>query len=95
MKKVNKDPFSNGTEYMFWDSENCERCIKGSHLKKDENEYTKIRCAVQRDIFTRMGSNEPISQRTIDATSQAICPYRITERKPRKPNADRKQYELF
>lgn len=79
MKKVNQDPFSNGTEFMIWDEENCCKCIKNSHIKKDLIGYTKIRCAIQRDILTRMGSNEPIAQRTIDVCSKRICSFRKTE----------------
>ena len=84
MKKVGKDPFSNGTEFMMWNERNCERCIKNSHLKKDLTNYTKIRCAIQRDILTRMGSDEPIAQRTIDACEKSVCPHIKTEWPKRK-----------
>lgn len=30
MKKADKDPFSNGTEEMMFETENCDKCIKGS-----------------------------------------------------------------
>lgn len=91
MTKVNIDPFSNGTEYMMWESRNCDRCWKSSKLKKEgdtsyEDEYTKIRCAIQRDIFTRMGSNEPIAQRTIDVCRMRDCPYREEKRKRYEKN---------
>ena len=76
MKLVDQDPFSNGTEYMAWDEWNCERCIKNSRLKKDQMSYTKIRCSIQRDIFTRMCGNEPIKQKTIDICEMRDCPYR-------------------
>ena len=86
MSKVNQDPFSNGTEYMMFEDRNCNRCWKSSHLRKEgdtryEDEYTVIRCAIQRDIFTRMGSNEPISQRTIDICRSGVCPFRQDKRK--------------
>lgn len=85
MAKVDKDPFSNGTEYMFWEERNCDRCYKSSHIKAgsdpDYPQFTPITCAIQRDIFTRMGANEPISQRTIDACQKADCPYRKEKRK--------------
>ncbi|MBO7510652.1 MAG: hypothetical protein J6T35_05650 [Bacteroidales bacterium] len=71
---------------MLWYDHNCDRCWKSSRLKKEgdtkyEDEYTKIICAIQRDIFTRMYSIEPISQRTIDACHKADCPYRQEKRK--------------
>lgn len=91
MKKVNKDPFSNGTEYMMFEERCCENCIKHSHLRREgdtkyEDEYTKIVCSIERDIFIRMGSDEPINQRTIDVCFDFIelgkyCPYMKTERK--------------
>ena len=96
MKKVDKDPFSNGTEHMMFEERCCDQCIKHSRLKKEgdtmnDNEYTKIVCSIERDIFTRMGCNEPINQRTIDICFDFImhgklCPYMKTERKkyPRK-----------
>ena len=80
-KKVDKDPFSNGSEYAYWDDRNCQRCVKASRYTGRENcdgtdEYTRCRCAIQRDIFTRMCGSEPISQRTIDACKHYDCPYR-------------------
>lgn len=81
MKKVNIDPFSNGTAYDRWDARNCQHCIKASRYKGEntygEDDYTKCRCSIQRDIFTRMYSNEPISQRTIDVCNKTDCPYRL------------------
>lgn len=80
MAKVNIDPFSNGTEFDVWYERNCERCVKASRYKGEniygEDEYTKCRCAIQRDIFTRMYSYEPISQRAIDVCRMLDCPYR-------------------
>jgi hypothetical protein len=91
MKKVNKDPFSNGTEHMRFEDLCCNNCIKHSRLKKEgdtkyEDEYTKIVCSIERDIFIRMWSDEPINQRTIDVCYDftmhgKLCPYMKTERK--------------
>ena len=92
MQKVNKDPFSNGTEFDFWFSRNCERCIKDSHLTKDQTGYTKIKCAIQRDIFTRMYSDEPIAKRTIDICSMSECPYR-KEEWPKRKKTDKHKNE--
>lgn len=92
MTKVNRDPFSNGTDFDYWNERNCERCIKASRCKKetkDGQEYTNCRCSIQRDIFIRMMCNEPISQRTIDVCNMNDCPYRkehypAQKRKPKK-----------
>lgn len=87
MKKVDKDPFSNGTEYSIWEERNCDRCWKSSHIKNNSDpdypDYTPITCAIQRDIFTRMVSDKtPISQRTIDICQKPDCPFR-QERRPK------------
>ena len=79
---IDRDPFSNGTEFDSWTSRNCDRCIKASVMKADGS-YTKVRCAVQRDIFARMYSDRPISQRSYDACQKLMCPYSVTVRKPR------------
>lgn len=95
MKKVDKDPFSNGTEHMRWEERNCNRCWKSSRLKDNEKEYTKVKCAIQRDIFTRMYSNEPISQRTIDVCRMRDCPYRKENRpKYEKHKNEPKLFEI-
>ena len=95
MKKVNQDPFSNGTEFMDWDERNCQQCIKGSRMKKysdpDYPDYTPLRCAIQRDIFVRMVSDkQPISQRSYDACQNADCPYR-KEKWPKKARYTQKE----
>ena len=104
MKKVNKDPFSNGTQDMMFEECCCENCIKHSHMKKEgdtkyEDEYTKIVCSIERDIFIRMGCNEPINQRTVDVCYDFVmhgklCPYMKTERK-KYQKKDKQQTELF
>lgn len=93
MKKVNKDPFSNGAGHMMFECQCCSKCIKYSwydekrdrFVNADENNQPN-RCAIQRDIITRMACNEPINERTVeicrDFTLHGIpCPYMKTERK--------------
>jgi len=105
MKKVNKDPFSNGTEYMRFEDLCCNKCVKHSHMKKEgdtmyEDEYTKIVCSIERDIITRMMSNESINQRTVDVCYDFVmhgklCPYMKTERKKyQKKNKQQTELEL-
>ena len=84
MKKVDQDPFSNGTEYMRFEELNCDHCWKSSRYKGENSageEYTKVICAIQRDIFTRMWSKEPIAQRTIDICRSFKCTYKQEKRK--------------
>ena len=92
MKKlVDKDPFSNGTEFMVWEERNCDKCIKSSQ-PKDDFRYTNAdenmmpKCSIQRDIVTRMFCNDPIKQETVDICKEfvlhgTLCPYMKTERK--------------
>ena len=95
MKLIDRDPFSNGTEHMRWEELNCDHCWKSSRLKDNEKEYTKVKCAIQRDIFTRMMSNQPISQRTIDICSHADCPYRQEQRPTKRYEKYKNDPKLF
>ena len=86
MRKVNKDPFSNGTELMMFFEYNCDRCVKQSKYDEKKDKYTQYRCAIQREIELRMYSNEPIRQKTVQICDDYIlrgklCPYLKTERK--------------
>ena len=77
MKKVNQDPFSNGEEFRWWSARNCDKCIKSPKMVvSDLVAYTKCRCAIYHDIETRMVSDEPIAQRTIDICRKNDCPFR-------------------
>lgn len=80
LKLVDKDPFSNGTEHGIWTTRNCDRCVKSAHYRGEDvcgmDMYTKCRCSIYRDIGTRMFSNEPIAQRTIDICQKRDCPFR-------------------
>lgn len=92
MKKINKDPFSNGTEHAMFEYQCCDKCIKSSQMREngtftnaDENNLPN-KCAVQRDIMLRMVSNIPVNERTIKICHDFImkgtlCPYMKTERK--------------
>ena len=96
MKKlIDKDPFSNGFEYILFESNNCDLCIKSSEPRDggdgllkyiNEREDGLPKCSIQRDIVTRMYCNEPIKQETVDICNNYIlhgtlCPYRKTQRK--------------
>lgn len=104
MKKVNKDPFSNGTEHLSFETYNCDKCIKSSVLKKDQISYTNAdennmpKCSIQRDIVTRMDCDEPINEQTVTICNDftvhgKLCPYMKTERK-KYQKKDKQQTEL-
>lgn len=103
-KLINKDPFSNGTEFMMFEAQNCDRCFKSSEIKEDGT-YTNAgpdnmpRCSIQRDIVMRMGCNDPIKEETVKICHDfvlkgTLCPYIRTERK-RRPKRVENQTELF
>lgn len=92
MKKVNKDPFSNGSEHMMFEERCCNKCIKASQPRQDgsftnsDKDNMPNRCAIQRDIVTRMYCNEAINERTVQICHDFVmkgelCPYMKTERK--------------
>lgn len=106
MKKINKNPFSNGDEHLRFKEANCDGCIKSSRLKRSgdtkyEDEYTRVVCAIQRDIFTRMWCDEEINERTVRVCRAFVlygtpCPYRKTERKRySNKRTDKRQLKLF
>lgn len=95
MKKVNQDPFSNGSEHCDFEAYCCDKCVKSSEPRDggdglvkytNEREDGMPKCSIQRDIVTRMFCDKPINQRTIDICKDFIlhgvlCPYMQTERK--------------
>lgn len=92
MKKVNQDPFSNGSDHRAFEFYCCDKCIKSSEPREEGTRYTNAdennmpKCSIQRDIVLRMFSNEPIKQKTIDICRDFVlhgelCPYMKTERK--------------
>ena len=107
-KKVNQDPFSNGSDHRAFVAFNCDRCIKSSQPRDggdglvkyiNEREDGMPRCSIQRDIMTRMFSNEPIKQETIDVCmafifGRHLCPYRKTEYPKRKKKDPINQQKL-
>ena len=87
--------FSNGTEFMWWQSRNCERCVKAVWYNEKTDTYPQHRCAIQRDIeFAAVGDGCG-SKRTSEAVHQAQCPYIQTERKPRTKRKAENEPNLF
>lgn len=106
LKKVNKDPFSNGSELMMFESECCTHCVKFSWWDEKHNRYINAddmnqpRCSIQRDIVTRAVCDEPIKQETVDICRNfvlqgTLCPYMVTKRKKRQKKEPINQQNLF
>lgn len=106
MKKVNKDPFANGTEHCIFEYYNCDKCVKNSWWNEKANRFVNAdeknqpRCSIQRDIVTRMYCSEPIKQKTIDicrnfTLNGVLCPYLRTERKRYAKKQNNNQLNLF
>lgn len=71
---IDRDPFSNGSEYDWWESHNCARC-------------KRVSCAIKNDIETRMVCDDPIRLSSYDACQQSKCPRfldHINRNKPHK-----------
>ena len=100
MKLIDRDPFTSGQEYDWWEARNCDRCWKSSHIKRgsdpDFPDWTPITCAIQRDIFTRMVTDkQPISQRSYDICQKEDCPYRQETRPRKKYEKNKHEPKLF
>ena len=105
LKKINKDPFSNGSEHRAFEAYNCDKCIKSSEPRDGGTRYTNAdknnmpKCSIQRDIMMRMFSNEPIKQETIDICynfirNGVVCPYIKTEYQRKRVKIPPNQQEL-
>lgn len=98
MKKDCNNPcFSNGSECSAWMDRNCDKCIKGSRYNAKNDTYTKMRCTIQEDIFTQyMGyGNDPIRQKSYDATRENDCPYivHLGTKRNKKVNLEKTLFE--
>ena len=86
--------FSNGTEFMVWQSRNCEKCVKAVFYDEKKDKYPKYRCAVQKHIEEAAVTDGCGNKRDYEATNSYDCPYKQTERKAKMVKKDRNQLEL-
>ena len=75
--------FSNGTEFMLWQSRNCEKCVKAVMPHPDRWQIPNYRCAIQKHIELAAISDGMGNKRDYEAVKSHICPHRQTERKKR------------
>lgn len=73
--------FSNGTEFMMWESQNCKKCAKAVFYNEKKDRYPKHRCAIQKHIDEAAIGNGCGNKRDYEATHQPFCPHMVTERK--------------
>lgn len=67
--------FSNGTEFMLWTADNCEKCAKGVFYNEKKDYFPKWRCAIQREIDEACITDGMGSKRVRDAVDIGRCPY--------------------
>lgn len=90
MKKTKEPCFSNGTEFMVWQDENCLQCKKAVWYNEKLDRYPQYRCAVQKQIEGQAVGIDEISQRTYEAAHQRRCPFfkSKAEEKPKEEVLD-------
>ena len=79
MKKQSAALFSNGTDFMRWVAVNCETCWKQSRYNWKTDTYSQFKCSIDKDIQLQasgMTDDDMVNIKTIEATNQAVCPYR-------------------
>lgn len=77
--------FSNGTEFIVWQSRNCEKCVKSVFYDEKKDKYPKYRYAIQKHIEEAAITDGRGNKRDYEATHSVICPYLQTRRnQPRK-----------
>lgn len=90
--------FSSGTEFMFWQSHNCEKCVKAVFYNEKKDTYPQYRCAIQKHIEEACIGDGCGNKRTYDACRSWDCPHKQTtriKRKKKKTSNDKKQLNLF
>lgn len=90
MKKTKEPCFSNGTEFMVWQDENCLQCKKAVWYNEKLDRYPQYRCAVQKQIEGQAVGIDEISQRAYEAAHQRRCPFfkSKVEEKPKEEVLD-------
>lgn len=92
-KTTTKECFTNGTDFMVWQTINCEKCVKAVWYNEKTKTFPKYRCSVQGQLEGQIAGIYEISERTYNATQQKDCPYKKTERtKKRKKDNEPKLF---
>jgi hypothetical protein len=88
--------FGNGTEFMWWQEHNCERCVKAVWYNEKTDTFPKYRCAIQKEIELAAATDGCGSQRAFHAVHTiGGCPMLQTERKkPQKIDNEPKLFDL-
>ena len=84
MNKKRYTLFSNGTEFMQWQSRNCDQCIKATFINPDTWRVPNYRCAIQKHIELAAVTDGMGNKRDYEATKSYTCPHIQTERKTYK-----------
>ncbi len=87
--------FSNGSEFATWQYNNCEKCVKAVFYNEKKDFYPQYRCAIQKHIEEAAITDGCGNKRDYEATQQALCPYKCTERTKRKKCDNDKSLNLF
>ena len=72
--------FSNGTEFMQWQSRNCEQCVKAVFYNEKKDFYPKYKCKIQEHIEMAAIGDGTGNKRDYDATHSCDCPHKRTKR---------------
>lgn len=92
-KTTTQNCFSCGTDFMVWQTNNCEKCIKAVWYNEKTKTFSKYRCSVQGQLESQIAGLYEISERTYNATQQINRPYKKTERnKKRKKDNEPKLF---
>lgn len=95
MNKQRFPLFSNGTEFMAWQSRNCEQCVKAVFYNEKKDFSPKYRCKIQEHIEDACITDGMGNKRDYDATHSYDCPHKRTEIKKRVKEKDLQQLNLF
>lgn len=94
MKKERFQLFPNGTEFMAWQSRNCEQCVKAVFYNVKKDYSPKYSCKIQEHIEMAAIGDGMGNKRDYEATHSYDCPHKRTERK-KKVKEYENQLNLF
>jgi hypothetical protein len=94
MKTTTKPLFSNGTEMMWFQDRNCNRCVKVSRYNPKTDEYTQFKCTIDRDIQQQAFGMDEVNQQSYDICHTGICPKIKTDRTVKKNRDIKNQLKI-
>ena len=98
MKRIKQQLFSNGTEFMSWTANNCDKCIKQSRYNEKKDTYSSFKCSIDKEIQLQaagMPDDGFVNEKSVNTVSVLQCPFiQIDRKKVTKKRKIKNQMQL-